>query len=141
MHLDDMANLIDQALPLITNPETRASCTIYQEKIAQGEVLTATEIQTFAQLLLDEMNMYEGKVQWYELQIEQSTRIIEELTDTISKLNKIALRAKFFAPISRSFLNMQLHWTQIQLQWTQKILQQLLHKEGQLRQNMENILE
>ena len=141
MHLDDMANLIDQALPLITNPETRASCTIYQEKIAQGEVLTATEIQTFAQLLLDEMNMYEGKVQWYELQIEQSTRIIEELTDTISKLNKIALRAKFYAPISRSFLNMQLHWTQIQLQWTQKILQQLLHKEGQLRQNMENILE
>jgi hypothetical protein len=141
MQIKGMAKLIDQALPLITNPETRAACTIYQEKIDQGDVLTATEIQAFAQLLMDEMNIYEGKVQWYELQIEQHSRSIEDLTDTINQLNKIVLRAKLFAPISRSYINMQLHWTQLQLQWTQKILQQLLHKEGRLRQNMESIPE
>ena len=56
-----------------------------------------------------------------------------------SQLNNIVLRAQLVVPMNRSFLNLRLQWTHIQLQWTQKILQQLLHKEGQLRQNMEGM--
>ena len=136
MQHKELAQLLDQALPLLKNPDTRAACTAYQEKITQGETLTPAELQTFVELLVAETNVYEGTVQWHESQVEHHSRAIENMTDTISQLNNIVLRAQLVVPMNRSFLNLRLQWTKLQLQWTQKILQQLLHKEGQLRQNI-----
>ena len=76
MQHKELAQLLDQALPLLKTPDTRADCTAYQEKITQGETLTPAELQTFVELLVAETNVYEGTVQWHESQVEHHSRAI-----------------------------------------------------------------